>query len=855
MGACANNILAEANSTKEAAYFTPDKDLNSELRQGLVDPSEVFGVFTSEEGLTISTPLQTGWTWFAAKDLHHGEQTISFFFFDGWLYTNESVLTPYRRKKCQRDVSDLIRSNVFVIAFYSEKVIEKEFVLFIASDEEVEAELTIDKELWGEEKRITYPLKAGEGHFISVMKMSEEFRPWFLPAKKVDRHSISLNQDWKFIKQDVSNAFRRTYNDDEWETVSIPHCWNRSDVYDMRNVYDGYDVYHAYYRGIGWYRKEFFLDASLKGKKIFLQFEAANQIAEVWVNGDYLGKHVGGYTGFSFDITDFVNFGRRKNLLAVRVDNSYNYDIPPHTADFVIYGGIYRDVRILANRQLFIQEPFISFPEVSDSSAKARIQTTVINDTKNTVEVTLLTNVVSRESEIEASIQSTQVIDLGSRHQFDQITPEIDSPNLWSPDNPNLYSIYSTIYVDGRPVDEVETPIGIRWYAFDADEGFFLNGKPLKLRGVNKHQDRLGFGNAVPDSLLVKDIEIIKNMGANFIRLAHYPHDPSVLDACDRLGLLMWEEIPLVNSVGGERFNKNTQQMMREMIRRDRNHPSVILWGITNESAMGFANKEQVPKIIGLLKDLHSMAHQEDPSRLTVQAHNHFKDIAIADITDVIGRNRYFGWYEGGFSDFEKALDEEHQAHPGWKTIVSEYGTGSKRGHHVDNPIAFDFSEEYQLNFHEHYLKAINKRSWLAGGAVWNAFDFGSFVKRGNVPRINQKGLCDMSRRPKDVYYFYQSQWSNEPMVYIVSHTRKSYQGPLGGSRKIRVYSNGDTVELFLNGNSLGKMEKQFVFVWDVSLIPGENFLRAVAHKGDNVVEDQIVVAYLVEEDKSHENK
>ncbi|MFQ6114915.1 MAG: glycoside hydrolase family 2 TIM barrel-domain containing protein, partial [bacterium] len=563
----------------------------------------------------------------------------------------------------------------------------------------------------------------------------------------------------------------------------------------------------------------------------------------------------GGYTGFSFDITNHVNFGNKKNLVAVKVDNSYNYDIPPHTADFIMYGGIYRDVRLEVTDRWHIQDLFVTTPDISEIAAKVQVQTHVTNDTKSEAEITLLTNVVNAEGEIEASVKSSQRVKPGATYQFIQTTPEIEYPHLWSPKNPSLYTVYSTVYVNDKPVDEIATPFGFRWYAFDANEGFFLNGKPLKLRGVNKHQDYLGLGNAVPDSLQVSDIKIIKEMGANFIRLAHYPQDPAVLDACDRLGLLVWEEIPIVNSIGGEQFARNAKQMLREMIHRDRNHPSVILWGITNESAMGFLNKERVPEVIRLLQQLNDLAQQEDPTRLTTQAHNHFKDIAMADITDVLGRNRYFGWYEGTFEDFGQVMDEEHKAHPNWKIFISEYGCGSKRGYHVENPRRFDFSEEYQLEFHEHYLKAINQRPWIAGGAVWNAFDFGSFVKKGNVPRINQKGLCDMARRPKDTYYFYQSQWSEKPMVYIVSHTQRNYQGFKGESQKIRVYSNGDHVELFLNGKSLGQKQKEYVYRWDVNFIAGENQLKAIARKGQRVVEDQIDVVYNIKEEKSNASK
>lgn len=840
--------VQESVSGNQSAYLTPDREINRQLKTGEKIPADVFGVRASDDGLVVNPLLKDGWTWLAAKNLEIQGERLSFFFYDGWIYTDAPILTAHRRQKFRKDVSDLIRSNVFTLAFYAEKVIEKELVIFLASEESVEAEIVIDKQLWGEEKRITRRLLAGEGHFISVMKMSGEFRPLFFSADESLRTHMDLNENWKFTKQDVPEAFEKNLDDDAWETVSIPHCWNRKDVYDTRNMFNGYEIFHGYYRGPGWYRKQIRIDDAFKGKRVFIEFEGANQVADVWMNGQYIGKHEGGYTGFSFDVTDHVQFGKMSNIIAVRVDNSYDYDLPPHTADFNMYGGLYRDVRMVFTGKVYLQTIHVTTPEVSIRRAKTQIQAHACNDMEGEIESVLLSNIVNTDGEIEATVQTSHRIPSHSRVEIQQSLPEIPYPCLWSPDTPYLYSVYTTLIVDDQAIDEIVTPLGFRWFRFDADEGFFLNDQHLKLKGVNKHQDYHKHGNAVPDSLLIRDVELIKEMGTNFIRLSHYPHDPSVLDACDRLGLLVWEEIPLVNSIGEERFAENTLKMMREMIRRDWNHPSVILWGITNESAMGFANQEQIPKITKLLQDLHDLAREEDPARLTIQAHNHFKDIRIADITEVIGRNRYYGWYEGNLKDFDKAMDQERLEHPEWIVVISEYGVGSKRGYHVDNPVAFDFSEEYQLDFHEHYWKAISARPWIAGSAVWNAMDFGSFVKRGNIPRINQKGLWDMERKPKDVYYFYKSQWTDEPMVYIVSHTRRYYTGTSGDAIRIRVYSNCDEVELFLNEVSLGKKVNEYVYNWDVVLRPGENRLNAVAQKGRHFIEDKIQVILLADE-------
>jgi len=418
--------------------MTPDAEVNRKLRSGVLNPDEVFGISITDEGLSIKTPLPDDWTWAAVKDYDYQDQTISFFFMDGWLFTNKSVKTPFRLKKSRKDVSDLIHSNVYSIAFYTEKGIEKEVVIFIASEQAIEAELVIDKKLWGEEKRINYSLQAGEGHFICVMKMAEEFQPHFFGNDQITRQSIDLNKGWKFKKGDYPHAHGNNYRTDDWEDISIPHCWNTLDVYDQRLVNDGYDVYHGYYRGAGWYRKEFSLDKSLKDQRIILEFEGANQITDVWVNGKYSGQHIGGYTGFDFDITELVNFGKQENSIAVRVDNSYNYDVPPHTADFVFYGGLYRDVNLSVTPKLFLQQPVVTFPDISEARAKVEVKIDVVNNTSKEARVLLTNNIVDTRGEIVATSQGEWIIDAGTTYQFQQAAPDIEYPKLWSPDQPNL---------------------------------------------------------------------------------------------------------------------------------------------------------------------------------------------------------------------------------------------------------------------------------------------------------------------------------------------------------------------------------------------------------------------------------
>ncbi len=832
-----------ASAQSEQQLLTPDPEINRQIRGKDIATIDFFGFKSDTRGLMILPILQPGWTWLAAKNVPYENRTISFFLHDGYLYADVGLTSNFRRMRATRDVSPFVKSNAFHIAFEQGKGKDAELVIFIASPEKKRVELTIDQSLLGVEKQLAYHLNAGEAKLLRIVKGTDmpEWAPlYFKPAKPL-RQRVNLNQEWKFVKGDVPNAPSLALTDTTWELVTLPHTWNATDIFDNRNINDGLDIYSSYWRGIGWYRKQFVVEKELSGSKLFIEFEAANQLAEVWLNGTYLGQHIGGYLGFQFDVTDLVRFDK-PNLLAVKVDNRYHYDIPPHCADFNMMGGITRDVWLKVTGKVYVVSTYVTTPEVSRKAATVNVVTEIKNDADAAKDITLVSNVVDADGYIVASMKSMARIDKHATHIFTQQSNPIPYPRLWSPEEPNLYTVYSHVYDGELMVDEFPSPLGFRWFTFDASKGFFFNGQYLKLRGVNLHQDQFARGSAVPDSLRVKDLLLLKKMGINFIRLAHYPHDPVMLGECDRLGIIVWQEIPYVNTVGRENFTENARNMMREMIRRDRNHPSIVFWGIANETAEPYLASTEVPYIRNTLQALNEVAHQEDPTRLTVQAHNKLIDSSLVEITDVIGRNRYYGWYEGTIEDFGKVMDEEHKRHPHWKILISEYGAGAKRGFHVENPECFDFSEEYQLLFHEGYLKQINERPWIAGGAIWNGCDFASQNKIGNIPRVNQKGMLDYRRRPKDTYYFYQSQWSKEPMVYIVSHTWTHRSGAKGEKKKIRVLSNCDIVELFLNGTSLGVKEKEFW--WNVEFREGANELLAKGKKGEVTVTDQMRVYY-----------
>lgn len=826
-------------------YLTPDSALNRALATDRDNARALFGIGTEGDQLRLAPAPPAKMRWLAAINVPYNGRTLSYFSYDGWLYTTESVKSNQRRRRFDRDVSRLIASNAYHVAYYREQGIEREIVMLVVSPRQQTVRLAFDSSLTGEANTLEYEMGALEAKFLLVNRVTPEHTVIAWRPEDTPRRTRTLDGAWRFHKGEAVGAERPGYDDRTWETVAIPHSWNAEDVFDTRRLKDEIDVYEMYYRGPGWYRKRFSVDTSLRGSRLTLRFQGANQTADVWLNGRRLGRHEGGYTPFEFDVTHAVRAGA-PNTLAVRVDNSYNPAIPPHTADFNFYGGVYRQVQLVGTHPVRVERVRLSTPEVSWTRAVVQARTTLANATGEPRRVRLVTHVVDPDREIVQSLVTDTLVPAGDSVIVSQRGAPLVNPLLWSPEHPWLYQARSALYDgEGHALDEVENPLGFRAFRFQADSGFFLNGQPLKLRGVNLHQDYLLLGNAVDVARKREDVRLVKAMGANFVRLAHYPHHPATVAFADTLGLLVWEEIPFVNTVGGKAFAANARQQLREMIERDYNNPSVLLWGIGNEFAHPWLSAEQLRLGRTLAKELHALAKRLDPTRLTVQAHNHVPDESLFGVTDVQGRNRYFGWYEGTLPDFAEALDRDKREHPDWKLIVSEYGADAKRGHFLREPtVPFDFSETYQLRFHQAYLDAIESRVFVAGSAVWNMFDFGSHVKTGNTPHVNQKGLMSFDRRPKAAYYLYQSRWAVEPMVYIVSHAWTHRTGPPGEPHEIQVLSNGDAVELFVDGASRGRRSRADGYKWPVVLAEGPRRLRAVAAKGAETVTDEMVIHF-----------
>jgi beta-galactosidase len=699
-------------------------------------------------------------------------------------------------------------------------------------------------------------------------------------AQPVGRVERTINDGWHFAYggQSYGDRFtalvepgkfrpfeRAQVADAGWEQITLPHTWNAKDPFD--------DV-PGYRRGVAWYRRYLTLDSTYAGKSLYLRFEGVNQVADVYVNGAWAGRHAGGYTGFTFDVTKWITLGAR-NIIAVQVNNAHDPFLAPLAVDFVLYGGIYRDVWLVATDAVHVRPgalgekgSVVRTPYVSRDSAVVEADVTLANSgrTARTVTVAqMLTDATGREV-----VRRERVLSLtpGQTSVTGGPLPTLTKPQLWSPDTPYLYTLHTEVRDGERVLDRVTDRVGLRWFAFDST-GFRLNGEKLVLRGTNRHQDHERFGSALSNDLHRRDLTLIKAMGANFLRLAHYPQDPAVLEAADELGLLLWEEIPVVDYINPDaRFTAATVLQLREMIRQHRNHPSVVWWGLMNEVLLWSGDGERINRhsdstylrqVRELEATLDSVARAEDPSRPTTVALHGSDDYDKAGLgvrTPVVGVNRYDGWYSGVFADLGRGLDKRRAAHPAQSLILSEYGAEDDYRVNSLVPERFDFSGTWQRRYHESYLRQLAARPWLAGSAVWNQFDFGKGEIGGSIPFRNQKGLMTWNREYKDVYFLYQANWTRTPMVHIASRTWTRRTGtdstaPAGaGMRAVRqpvdVYSNAAKVELFLNGRSLGVRVPDDVkrITWEVPFTDGPNVLEARTVGAAAVATDRLVIDF-----------
>ena len=613
------------------------------------------------------------------------------------------------------------------------------------------------------------------------------------------RETLSFSQEWRFHKGDVPEAHARKTEDRCWEKVVLPHCWNDTDTFVPSR---------GYYRGVGWYRKHFDLPPKLDGKRVFVEFDAGFALGDVWVNEVYAGQYMGGFTGFSIDATSLVR--DRDNLIAIELDNSHNPDILPgkEIPDYNLYGGLYREARLVLKNEVHIPQHGISIttPSVSRESATVRVGVTLTNRGQRRRDCSCTVVLKDPQGEDIAKKAISSSFDPSDTQTIALEFADVVNPALWSPDSPNVYTATAILDGEGEVLDRDTTTFGIRWFEFQTDRGFFLNGHPLKLRGVNRHQDYPGLGNAVPPRLQIRDAEIVKEMGGNFVRASHYPQHPAFLDACDRLGILVYEEIASWQFIGGELFVRNAEAMMRETIARDKNHPSIFLWGLLNEGR----SKE-------LFERLNDIAHEKDPTRPTVYAENRpeeGKELGTVYVPDVLGINYKL-----------PHLDEIREALPSLKMLSSEHTNAdqTERG-----KLETEINQVNRLKADTDILEA---REFMAGSALWSMHDYGTDYEP--VWPIQHSGVLDCYRLPKEGYYYLKSRWSEEPMVHICGHWTWGVEE--GAVREVVVLTNCERVELFLNGNSLGSRSGENPMTWQVPYRSGE--LKAVGtHASKEVV-------------------
>ncbi|NOU61770.1 beta-glucuronidase LacZ4 [Marinifilum caeruleilacunae] len=635
---------------------------------------------------------------------------------------------------------------------------------------------------------------------------------------KAQREKVNLNKSWKFTSgyEVRKNAFTE---------VNIPHTWNTTDAL-------GGNV--DYYRGLGNYERSFLVKEEWKNKRLFLRFLGVNTIANVFVNGKHVGEHRGGYAAFAFEITDFVSYGE-ENEIWIRVNNAPQLDIMPLVGDFNMYGGIYRDVDLYITDSNCIslldhgsEGVYLFQHEVSESLAKVQAVVKVLTDE----ETMIVLKVKDHEGGI-VLVKKAKNTDKGEV----MIPFEMKKPHLWNGrKDPYIYAVHVELQKNGKIIDKVVQPMGLRYYHVDPDKGFFLNGEHVQLRGVCRHQDRPEIGNALHTCHHSEDVAIMEEIGANAYRMSHYPQDPYMFQLLDEKGFVVWCEIPFVGPGGyrdkgfvdQESFKKNGKYQLTELIRQNMNHPSVLFWGLFNEL------KVQGDNPVTYIKELQQLAHSEDPTRITTAASNQ-NDETLNSITDLICWNKYFGWYGNNVSQIGKWADKQHAQMPDKPIGISEYGAGASLYHQQEKLIktiagSYWHPENWQTYFHEEHWIEIDQRPFLWGTFIWSLFDFGAAHRReGEVRGKNDKGLVSFDRKErKDAFYFYKVNWNKQPMVYIAE---KRVTERSNANQRIKVYSNQNKVTLFLNGEKVHGIKGDYGrFYFDVQLRPGKN--KIVAKSG-----------------------
>ena len=611
------------------------------------------------------------------------------------------------------------------------------------------------------------------------------------------RTIINFNDNWTFRKPGEAAV-----------SVSLPHTWN---------AVDGQDGGNDYWRGTATYEKRFVKPELKAGERCYLEFNGVAMTADVSLNGKQLTHHEGGYSAFRVDLTDALE---AENLLAVSVDNSANDSVYPQMADFTFYGGIYRDVNL-------ILVPAAHFELEKDGMPGIKITPTVHLIDREAYVMVETWQQGGSEVWIEIPTEHTKefrCVKTQSGHAVTNII--LKNVRLWDGlDDPYLYTVTAKLVKNGEVVDEISTRFGCRKFKIDPEQGFFLNGRSYPLRGVSRHQDRIGLGNALTIKEHKEDMAVVRELGANTLRLAHYQHAQEFYDLCDENGIIVWAEIPYITKhmTNGK---ANAVSQMKELITQCYNHPSIVCWGLSNEIT---ASSPVTEELLQDHRELNDLCHEMDGTRPTVMAHAFMleKDSPLIPIADLASYNLYFGWYLGELEQNEQFFDEYHAMYPDRVIGFSEYGADANAAFHNSKPEQGDYSEEYQCVYHEHMLKIIEERPYLWATHVWNLFDFAADGRdEGGKKGENQKGLVEFDHKTrKDAFYLYKAAWSKEPFVHLCG---KRYIDRAEAMTEVKVYSNCETVTLYVDGRRVETKSGKTVFSFTVPL-SGEHRIMAVS--------------------------
>jgi len=655
------------------------------------------------------------------------------------------------------------------------------------------------------------------------------------------RTTILLDSGWRFAREDMRDAQNPAFDDSPWQKVALPHTYNAEDG----------EKGGDYYRGPAWYRDHIILPSAVAGRRAYLQFDGAALTADVWVNGKSAGRHEGGYAAFRFDVTDLLKPGR--NLIAVRVDNSKLKTISPLMGDFSVFGGLYRPVHLVLTSALHVDMldsggpgVYATASNIGAASADISVVTRVTNDSAKPMHALVRCRVLDATGRQVAASSSPVDIAPGVTQAVEQHA-RLRKPRLWDGvRDPYLYKVVAEIFDAPRmlPRDVVAVPLGVRSFRVDPEKGFFMNGRHIGIHGVNLfHSERPGKGTAVSDAEIDADFAILRELGVTGIRMVHFQHPARAYDDADHAGLVVWTEIPLNGAIDpGPAFQANILEQLRELVRQNYNHPSVFFWGLGNEL---YASNADTSRVLAAVQD---EAKKLDPARLTTYAQccQPEDDPNNASHTDVVGYNRYYGWYGGDMSGIGPWADKLHAALPHRAFAVSEYGAGASVHQEEDPPLrpkpdSLWHPEQYQALFHETYWRALESRPFIWGMFVWVAFDVSSSGRHeGDQPGMNDKGLATYNRAvKKDAFYWYKANWSDEPVLYITSRRdtlRKS------DTVDVKIYSNLNKVTLTVNGKPLpAQAPDGRIALWQgVKLQPGDNVIVATGRKGKALRRDTV---------------